>query len=832
MLRIANRLAAAMAAACLSFAVAQAADDRGARPIAVEDIVSLEAFGRGGVSPDGRWAVYEKRGAYDTALRFDLAWRSAWTIMDLWIVDLEAPGAPPILLLPGEGPGLQRLAWSPSGKRLLITRLQGATYEYGVVDVAARHVRWTGLAAEISTTGAVVEWVSDDVLLLMAKPDGQLPAVMRLDGGVQPRMTEAWEKTAGGAEASRTVVETRGGIETAERPTPSRELWRLDLAAGERRVLAEGRLTDFAVSPDGRRVAIVQGDGRVPISPDRVIQIESGSRERLSLLDLETGEARRPMPDYDVAPHLLRWSPDATEVLVWARMDGAGWTEGSLVRASADGAHRVDIGTLTPGTDAEILWGVKADWIGGDPVILARSPESRRLDWRLIAHGAAPQTLTAALGAAPTRIASAGRKALYVFADGGYWSMNAEGLRRMTPADVVVREAIAFDPERFKRQAVNEAPRRDWAFALNAAGESLVVGGDGGLRRIGEGGDANIRSLTTSSGAALVLRRKGLAEILQLRMADVTRDLDAVNSVLTEVEPTTPMPISHPDAEGRPTTSWLFLPRRAGSVPLRGLVVKVYPGTVDNLVWSDPLVLTYGIRAQVLVAAGFAVLSASTPSGTPETRGDLYARSIDLAVDAALAAHPELPADRMAVFGHSFGGYAALEIAARSTRYKSYIASAAFSDMFGAWGEFEPTSRIQPEEGIRTRSSQGAAETGQHGFGAPPWRAIQAYQASSPYLIANRISAPVLLLTADMDFVPVTQAERIFSVLHRTGGTARLVTYWGENHHIWSPANIRDLYGQIFAWLDETLRLPDRLTALDPDVAPRSEPSLRTPLRP
>ncbi|MNS15931.1 Prolyl oligopeptidase family protein [compost metagenome] len=824
--RIANRLAAALTAACLLSAPAQARNGDDGRPVAVEDIVALEAFGRADISPDGRWAVYEKRGAYDTATRFDLAWRSAWTIMDLWVVDLSVRDAVPRLLLPGEGPGLQRVAWSPTGRRLLVTRLQGDSYEYGVVDMALQAVEWTGLAADISTKGQEAQWVADDVLLVLSRPDGSLPAVMRQDGGAQPRLTEAWRRTAQGLEPSRTLVETHAGIEVAEQDRPPRALVLIDLADGGRQTLAEGRLTDFAVSPDGQGVAVVQGEERVPVSLDRVVQVESDSRERLSLIDLDSGRSVSPTPGLDVAPHLLRWSPDSKEVLVWARPDVAAWREGGLVRASMEGGRMIALGGLTPGTDAEILWGVKADWLGTAPVIMARAPDGGRQDWRLILEGEAPRTLTAALDAAPARIANAGREALYVFAEGGYWSMTADGLHRLTPAEARLREATAFDPERSRRQSGNEALRREWSFALNAEGESLQISADGHLRRIGGGGDEDVRVLTTSPKAALVVQRKGLSETLRLRTEAGERDLDVVNAALSGVALTVPTPVPHLDVEGRPTTSWLFLPQGAGGAPMRGLVIKVYPGSVDNLVWSDPMVLTYGLRAQVLVGAGFAVLSPSMPAGTPQTRGDLYVRSVDLAVDAALAAHPELPEERMAVLGHSFGGYAALEIAARSTRYRSYVASSSFSDMFGLWGEFEPASRIQPEEGLRMRTNQGAAETGQHGLGAPPWRAREAYQAASPYLIASRIRTPVLLLNADMDFVPLSQAERMFSVLHRTGGTARLVTYWGENHHVWSPANIRDRYAQIFAWLDETLRESGGRVL---DGPPIGAPTPRTP---
>ncbi len=101
-------LLAAMALACIgSPAIGQS------RPLAVDDIVRLEAFGRAALSPDGHWLIYEKRGAYDAAPRFDYGPRSTWAIMDLWLVDLRQSN-PSQRLLPDEPPGLLRGSWSPS----------------------------------------------------------------------------------------------------------------------------------------------------------------------------------------------------------------------------------------------------------------------------------------------------------------------------------------------------------------------------------------------------------------------------------------------------------------------------------------------------------------------------------------------------------------------------------------------------------------------------------------------------------------------------------------------------------------------------------------------
>ncbi len=137
-----SALGAAMAVACL-VSTAAAQDPPARRPLAVADITALEAFGRGSISPDGRWAVYEKRGRYDALPRFDWAQRSAWAGMELWRVDLTDSGAAPERLFAGEGPGLMQVAWSPSGERLLIHRFQDGRFEFGLATMEGPAVRWT-----------------------------------------------------------------------------------------------------------------------------------------------------------------------------------------------------------------------------------------------------------------------------------------------------------------------------------------------------------------------------------------------------------------------------------------------------------------------------------------------------------------------------------------------------------------------------------------------------------------------------------------------------------------------------------------------------------------
>ncbi|MBA4001086.1 MAG: hypothetical protein C0461_10910 [Brevundimonas sp.] len=798
--------------------------------MSVDDLLSLEAFGQAAISPDGRWAVYERRGAYDTLERVDLGGQSVRTLMDLWVADLDTPSAPPRQLLPGEGPGLELAAWSPSGSRLLVTRLQGGAFEYGVVSMAERAVRWIGLAPELPLNGAFAAWASDETVLLLVRPDGGLPLALGYNQVATRRRAAAWERTARGRQPARTVMDAAGGVVTTEDQEPGQALVRLDLRDGRARVLAEGRIADFALSPDGRAVALVSRAESIPLGRPELLHMEDDRRRRLVVLDLETGERRTEAPGLDVAPHLLRWSADSGAVLVWARPDGRRWDEGGLVSVGDDGVTRYELERLVAGSSAEIvLGGVRADWIGKRPVLLAATEAGGRRDWRLLGLGAPPLTLSAGLAQAPGRIAAAGEDGLQVFADGALWAMTSTGTRRLTPAGLTVREATPFNLSGVRRLKANEAPRRAWTAAIDADHRVLILDEGGVMALDGEGG-AHDRVLALGRRAALVLHPEGLSEGLQLRSGDATARLDGVNRGLADVVLTEAQPIAHLDWQGVETTSWLFLPPGAEE-SIRGLIVSVYPGWADNLARVDPFTMTYSRRPEVYVSAGYAVLSPMIPAGlSAEERGAAYVASVDLAVDAALARFPQLPEDRMVLSGHSFGGYAALEIATRSSRFQSYIASAPYSDLFGVWGAFDAVGRIQPKTGMFFRFNQGWSEVGQGALEAPPWDAPELYAASSPFLRADRISRPVLLLTADLDFAPMTQAERMFSAILRTGGQARLVTYWGESHLIWSPANIRDYYAQIFHWLELTLGPAASVRPPDPAALPTSAPSPHTPL--
>jgi len=804
------------------------------RPVTIDDVVALETIGTVTIDPGASWLVYERRGAFDAATDYDLGYRSVWTVSALYALDLRHGGAPaPLLANPGPG-GLILGPWSPSGARLLVYRLADRKLEAGVVDMAMRTVHWTGLTPDMPVAGAFAVWLDEDRLAMTVRPAASLPWVLRHDGDSQMEVARQWAAMAHGKTPSRTVVDTQGGVATTQNPLADQSVVIFDRTTNSVRPLLHGRVHDVAASPDGRAVAVLLGGAGIAADPSRpLIQSDIAERGDLVLVDTQTGMTTRPVGDLDVAPHLLRWSPDSRSLLIWARAYGASWAAGGLFQVRPDGSRvalRLDgLDPFPAGSGLDSLRGVRANLNGEQPVLYARLSGGDRSDWWGLSSTQPPVSLTRELAAPPARLAASTGHSLLMFADGGLWETQRGGLKRRSNLDEEVADAGFTDMLAPLRLRINTPPDRNWAVGVLANGAARTVGegvavrlspgAAGGMTRIVAAGPSTIVSLTTDKGEQT------------LRLADTlgTRTIDHLNAELADRSWPRAQALAHKDRLGRDTQSYLYLPDGVAPRDVKGVIVAVYPGSVDDGAFQDPVTMRVSLSLELIAGAGYAVLSPAVPlDGEGSDTSDGYAQSVDIAVDAMLAAVPELPADRLAILGHSYGGYAALGIATRSHRYRSYVSWAGLSDLVGAWGEFTPISRSRPEEGSTVAYQMGWAEVGQGGTGGPPWAKPGVYLEKSPLFAADRITEPVMLITADRDFVPMSQAERIFSALHRQNRTSRLVTYWGEGHMMWSPANARDLYAQLFAWWDETLR-PSGSAQPGPADSPKPAPSLPAP---
>lgn len=320
---------------------------------------------------------------------------------------------------------------------------------------------------------------------------------------------------------------------------------------------------------------------------------------------------------------------------------------------------------------------------------------------------------------------------------------------------------------------------------------------------------ANARVLSTALAAGKAVYSSENDGVLTLMLAQAegaSTKVLGLNEQLMGIARATAVRIEHADANGKTIASFLVLP--AGYQPGQRLptIVNIYPGSVYNRLESPPLSAVSFDNRQVWAAYGYAYLNASVPMSVEVPR-DIAAGLADRvlsAVDAAVAAGYVDP-DRIALQGHSFGGWGTLVTISQTNRFRAAVASAAPINYTSLYGTFDTPDRMT-SAAIKAGSVQQAEiESRQGGMGAPPWEDPDRYIRNSPLFQVESIRTPVMLVQGDLDYVSITEGEQMFTALTRLNRDAIFVRYWGEWHGVASPANIRDLYARRLAWYDEHL---------------------------
>ena len=180
---------------------------------------------------------------------------------------------------------------------------------------------------------------------------------------------------------------------------------------------------------------------------------------------------------------------------------------------------------------------------------------------------------------------------------------------------------------------------------------------------------------------------------------------------------------------------------------------------------------------------------------------------------------------RVVIWGQSYGGYAALVLAARTRRFRAVIAQSAPTDLLSLYGSFGADAKARPGSLDVRDSMMGYLETGQGGMGAPPWTDPMRYVRNSPILMAAQITAPVLLVAGEQDFFPISQSEEMFSALQRLDRDVRLLSFPGEGHTLTSPSAIAAYQAAALAFLDGELADP---SPSPPRGSSGSPPRVRT----
>lgn len=331
------------------------------------------------------------------------------------------------------------------------------------------------------------------------------------------------------------------------------------------------------------------------------------------------------------------------------------------------------------------------------------------------------------------------------------------------------------------------------------------------------GDDVNVEG-RTRSGSWIVRSRKSNATIVSAVMGREATTLLKLNAHLETVAQPEPVAVRYLANEGD-RIGWLFIPSGVRRPPV---LVTAYPYSVPR---TPRLLRVDG--APILHAAlahGLAVFVVDfrivVPAPVDEEPVDRILSEIGAGV-AALRRHAAVDGSRAVFYGHSFGGYTALNLLAHTTEFRGIVAAAPLGDLvsahFSGWRHF--SQRCGPAQalgGQMAHEDSGSSEAPSSNnmimkMGGPPYEKLDKYIRNSPLLRMEHVRTPSLIIQGSED--TFIDGERLFNTLYRLGADSRLFYYWGEGHVISGPENVRHMVQGTISWILERLEVPS--TALD-----------------
>jgi len=187
--------------------------------------------------------------------------------------------------------------------------------------------------------------------------------------------------------------------------------------------------------------------------------------------------------------------------------------------------------------------------------------------------------------------------------------------------------------------------------------------------------------------------------------------------------------------------------------------------------------------------AGYAVLdeTAMPVVGPPETANDSFVKQIVSSAEAAIQKADSMGVidpNRVAVGGHSYGAFMTANLLAHSRLFRAGLARS------GAYNRTLTPFGFQAER--RTY-----------------WEAPQIYQTLSPFMNADKIKDPILLIHGEADNNSGTfpiQSERMYQAIRGNGGIARLVMLPHESHGYRAEETIEHVLWESIEWLDKHVK--------------------------
>jgi dipeptidyl aminopeptidase/acylaminoacyl peptidase len=844
-------------------AAAQSANGAGGRPLTVEDLLRVEGLGATAVSPDGEFIAVVILRAASASEIYGRPYLNGNSRADVWLISRRTGQRRNLTNGVIDASGFWWPVWSPDGRRLAMLSTRGGDnvrlFVWDKTTSRLRRVNDRGVDLMADTrrrrwkTDGVwqprpMAWVDGTKLICAVLPKGERSPLFALDYESAARGPSEWSKQHMGRHATASALYS--GPLSGRSVLNAGELIEIDVSTGRTATVATyplvGDFRRFAMSPDAHYVALAVGSGVRMSPPDQPLRYEDRYRTRVGIAALGGGGVRwigGIETKSSVRVYPLSWSPDASKLAVIGRSHADG-EKGTVFLVSRDEPSAYT--AVTPSLQvADAVWASKSQlvvrgYIDGE----YRASESvtyrqaggrsyQREDWWAVdVDGNAKQVrLTAKLDVVPSvvvpcwrhgtvQLLGTGNDALWAIgvSDDTVERIAGDARERITALVApysyrstglcdrsVIVETISDGQHGFARVDLDKQSARPVTIPVPSHRVRLVA--------YDQGRDFAIFSSADESGFPLERTGPGLWAT-NGRTYRVVRLL-SLNDGLTEVADAQRLLITYGNAEGDSLTGLVLLPFDYKVGKRYPLVTWVYGGaivrdTMDEVFANKVLPLYQSLNLEILAANGYAVLVPSIPLGPPGT-GDPFLdipKSVLPAVDRLI----ELGiADRnkLAVWGHSYGGYGVYSLVAYTNRFDAAIVGAGPANLMSIYGSFDPRRRFG-DDAHEYLVEATISESGGLRMGSTPWTNLWRYQRNSPINYLERVQTPMLIVQGDMDYVPMTQGEEFFSGLYRLGKTAEFVRYWGEDHAIESPANVRDVWRRVLSWLEQYVERSDR----------------------
>ncbi|MEW6125967.1 MAG: prolyl oligopeptidase family serine peptidase [Acidobacteriota bacterium] len=253
--------------------------------------------------------------------------------------------------------------------------------------------------------------------------------------------------------------------------------------------------------------------------------------------------------------------------------------------------------------------------------------------------------------------------------------------------------------------------------------------------------------------------------------------------------------IEYTSAKGDKLQGALFLPANYEPGKSYPTIVYIYEKLSQGLNnYTSPSV--GGFNKSLYTSQGYAVLMP-----------DIVYKVNDPGMSAVWCVLPALDAaiktgvvdkDRVAIHGHSWGGYQTAFLITQTKAFKAAIAGAPLTDMISMY------SLIYWNSGS---ANQPIFESSQGRFTGGYWEVPEAYQRNSPVYFARNVVTPLMILHNDKDgAVDWTQGIEYFNTLRRLNKPVVMLQYKGENHGLAKLENRKDYSVRMLEFFDHHLK--------------------------